>query len=345
MGESAVDSAFVQALEHRPKPTRIEDEGIPLIDLSVLNSPHTDADLARLVSEIGDASQKWGFFQVINHGVPLECQEKIELGSRKFFALPKEEKLKVRRTGAGLLGYVDAENTKNVRDWKEVFDFVLKKPTLVAASDEPDDEEVRELTNQWPQNPPEFREVCDEFAREVEKLAFKLMELIALSLGLPKNRFHGFFEDQTTLIRVNHYPPCPSPDLALGVGQHQDAVALTVLAQDDVEGLEVKRKTDGQWILVKPTPNAYIINIADIIQVWSNDKYGSVEHRVSVNSEKERFSIAFFLNPAHYTWVEPLEELINEQNPRKYKAYNSGKFFAARGKLKKIDVCHFKIDN
>ena len=101
----------------------------------------------------------------------------------------------------------------------------------------------------------------------MEKLAFKLMELIALSLGLPKNRFHGFFEDQTTLIRVNHYPPCPSPDLALGVGQHQDAVALTILAQDDVEGLEVKRKTDGEWILVKPTPNAYIINIADIIQV------------------------------------------------------------------------------
>ena len=157
MGEAAVDPAFVQDIEHRPKPTRIEAEGIPLIDLSALNSPHSDADLARLVSEIGDASQKWGFFQVINHGVPLECREKIELGSRKFFALPKEEKLKVRRTGAGLLGYVDAENTKNVRDWKEVFDFVLKKPTLVAASDEPDDEEVRELTNQWPQNPPEFR--------------------------------------------------------------------------------------------------------------------------------------------------------------------------------------------
>ncbi|XP_027112400.1 protein DMR6-LIKE OXYGENASE 2-like [Coffea eugenioides] len=352
MGEAAVDPAFVQDIEHRPKPTRIEAEGIPLIDLSALNSPHSDADLARLVSEIGDASQKWGFFQVINHGVPLECREKIELASRKFFALPKEEKLKVGRDEANPYGYYDTEHTKNVRDWKEVFDFSVKNPTFIPASHEPDDQEVRELTNQWPQNPPELREVCEDYAHEVEKLAFKLLELIALSLGLPKNRFNGFFEDETTFIRLNHYPPCPSPHLALGVGRHKDAGALTILAQDDVGGLEVKSKTDGEWILVKPTPNAYIINVGDIIQVWSNEKYESVEHRVSVNSEKERFSIPFFFNPAHHTWVQPSEELINEQNPLKYKPYNWGKFFTTRKRsnfkklnVENLQIYHFKIDN
>ena len=210
------------------------------------------------------------------------------------------------------------------------------------------------------------------------------MELISLSLGLPANRMNGFFEDDhTSFMRLNHYPPCPIPHLALGVGRHKDAGALTVLAQDDVGGLEVKRKIDGQWILVKPTPDAYIINAGDIIQVtsfcdsfsssfypqehqsiydwicwclqilhiqvWSNDKYESVEHRVMVNSERERFSIPFFFNPAHYTWVEPLEELINERNPPKYKAYNWGKFFSTkkRSNFKKlevenIEICHFK---
>lgn len=352
MGEAAVHPAFIQDTEHRPKPTRVEVEGIPLIDLSALNAPHADADLARLVSEIGDASQKWGFFQVINHGVPLEYREKIELASRKFFALPKKEKLKVGRDEVNPLGYYDTEHTKNVRDWKEVFDFSLKNPTFIPVSHEPDDQGVRELTNQWPQNPPELREVFEEYAHEVEKLAFNLVGLIALSLGLPKDRFDGFFEDQTTFIRLNHYPPCPSPHLALGVGRHKDGGALTILAQDDVGGLEVKRKTDGEWILVKPTPNAYIINVGDIIQVWSNDKYESVEHRVCVNSEKERFSIPFFFNPAHHTWVEPLEELINEQNPSKYKRYNWGKFFATRKRsnFKKLDVenvqiYHFKIGN
>lgn len=101
----------------------------------------------------------------------------------------------------------------------------------------------------------------------MQKLAFNLLELIALSLGLPKNRLNGFFEDRTCYIRINHYPPCPIPDLALGVGRHKDAGALTILAQDDVGGLQVKRKSDGEWIFVKPIPNAYIINIGDIIQV------------------------------------------------------------------------------
>ncbi|KAJ6716682.1 DIRIGENT PROTEIN [Salix koriyanagi] len=201
-----------------------------------------------------------------------------------------------------------------------------------------------------PEYPADLREVCEEYAKEIEKLAYKLMGLIALSLGLPEDRFHGFFEEQTSFIRLNHYPPCPVPDLALGVGRHKDAFALTILAQDDVGGLEVKRKTDGEWLWVKPTPNAYIINVGDIIQVWSNDTYESVEHRAMVNSGRERFSIPYFLGPAHYTNVQPLEELVNQQNPAKYKPYNWGKFLVTRKRsnfqkldVENIQIHHFKI--
>ncbi|VFQ78324.1 unnamed protein product [Cuscuta campestris] len=134
------------------------------------------------------------------------------------------------------------------------------------------------------------REACEEYAGEVQKLAYKLLGLISLSLGLPENRLNGFFnKDQTSFVRLNHYPPCPIPHLALGVGPHKDAGALTVLAQDDVGGLEVRRKTDGEWVFVKPTPDAFIINVGDIIQVWSNDKYESVDHRVKVNPERAVF--------------------------------------------------------
>lgn len=101
----------------------------------------------------------------------------------------------------------------------------------------------------------------------MQKLSFKLLELISLSLGLPEKRLNGFFKDQTSFVRLNHYPPCSIPHLALGVGAHKDAGALTILAQDDVGGLEVKRKSDGEWVFVKPTPDAYIINVGDIIQV------------------------------------------------------------------------------
>ncbi|XP_031128227.1 protein DMR6-LIKE OXYGENASE 2-like [Ipomoea triloba] len=347
MGE--VDPAFIQDVEHRPKLTNTESEGIPIIDLSILSSPEPDSDeFRRLVAEISDASEKWGFFQVINHGVPSETRQKIELAARQFFALPKEEKSKVRRDEVNPYGYYDTEHTKNVRDWKEVFDFSVES-TFIPVSPEPDDEALKEMISQWPEYPPEMREVCEEYVHEVQKLSYKLLELISLSLGLPEKRLNGFFKDQTSFLRMNHYPPCPSPHLALGVGRHKDAGALTILAQDDVGGLEVKRKTDGEWVFVKPTPDAYIINVGDIIQVWSNDKYESVEHRVKVNSERERFSIPFFVNPAHYTWVQPLDEIVNEENPAKYKPYNWGKFFTTRKTsnykklgVENIQIYHFK---
>ncbi|XP_022763328.1 probable 2-oxoglutarate-dependent dioxygenase At5g05600 [Durio zibethinus] len=351
MGE--VDPAFIQDLEHRPKLSITQAEGIPLIDLSVLNSPDAVSDpstLDSLVSEIRNACRDWGFFQVINHGVPLEQRQKLEKAARKFFAQPLEAKLKVRRDELQVSGYYDTEHTKNVRDWKEVFDFSVHNPTIVPASTRPDDKEVVEWHNQWPEYPPELREACEEYAEELEKLSFKLMELIALSLGLPADSFYGYFKEQTSFIRLNHYPPCPAPDLALGVGRHKDAGALTILSQDDVGGLEVKRKSDGEWIRVRPTPDAFIINVGDIIQVWSNETYESVEHRVMVNSERERFSIPFFFNPAHYTIVKPLELLTSEKDPPRYKPYNWGKFFVTRkgSNFKKLDVeniqiYHFKI--
>ncbi|RVW61240.1 Feruloyl CoA ortho-hydroxylase 2 [Vitis vinifera] len=136
--------------------------------------------------------------------------------------------------------------------------------------------------------------------------------------------FNVQIKESINFIRLNHYPPCSIPHLALGVGRHKDSGALTFLAQDDVGGLEVNRKTDGEWVRVQPTPDAYIINVGDIVQVWSNDTYESVEHR-------------------------PLEELTKGEKP-KYRAYNWGKFFVTRRRnnFKKLDVenlqiSHFKV--
>ncbi|KAJ6385809.1 hypothetical protein OIU77_028892 [Salix suchowensis] len=222
-------------------------------------------------------------------------------------------------------------------------------PTLIPASDDPDDKELRVLTNQWPHKPSELRELCQEYTRQVEKLAFKLLELISLSLGLPADRLNGYFKDQISFARFNHYPPCPAPHLALGVGRHKDGGALTILSQDDVGGLQIGRRSDGEWIPVKPIPDAFIINIGNCMQVWSNDLYWSAEHRVVVNSQRERLSIPFFFFPSHYVDIKPLDELINEQNPAKYKEFNWGKFFASRNRSdykkregENIQIDHFK---
>lgn len=156
MGE--LDPGFIQAVEHRPKLEAVEAEGIPLIDLSPLNVLEPDPDaLESLVAKIGDACEKWGFFQVMNHGVPSEIRERIESESRKFFALSKDEKKEVSRSEVNIFGYSDMEITKSVRDWKEVFDCTIENPTVVYASDEPEDKELLELTNQWPDYPPKLR--------------------------------------------------------------------------------------------------------------------------------------------------------------------------------------------
>lgn len=129
-----------------------------------------------------------------------------------------------------------------------------------------------------------YREICEEYAGEVEKLAFRLLELISLSLGLPPDRFHSYFkEQQTSFMRLNHYPPCPDPTLALGVGPHKDGGALTVLAQDGVGGLQVRRTSDGQWIPVKPVPDAYIINLGNCMQV--NTPLRCLNHRLSTSHQ------------------------------------------------------------
>ncbi|KAK7362688.1 hypothetical protein VNO77_04808 [Canavalia gladiata] len=351
MGE--VDPVFIQDPQHRPKLSSIQLQGIPVIDLSpITNNTVSDPSVIEsLVKEIGNACKEWGFFQVKNHGVPLAVRQRVEEASRLFFAQSTEEKRKVSRDENNPVGYYDTEHTKNVRDWKEVFDFQARDPTFVPLTLHEHDDQITQWTNPNPQYPPNFRGVIEEYIEEMEKLSFKLLELIALSLGLEAKRFEEFFiKDQTSNIRFNHYPPCPSPHLALGVGRHKDAGALTILAQDEVGGLEVKRKPDGEWVPVKPTPNVYIINVGDLVQVWSNEAYESVEHRVTTNSAKDRFSIPFFFFPAHDTQVKPLEELINEQNPAKYRPYKWGKFLARRKSdnfkkknVENIHVTHFKI--
>ncbi|TVT97809.1 hypothetical protein EJB05_56920 [Eragrostis curvula] len=336
MGGLSMNEAFVQAPEHRPKPTVVEASGIPVIDLSpLLAGDGVDA----LAAEVGAASRDWGFFVVVGHGVPAETVARAAEAQRAFFALPAEGKEAVRRSEAEPLGYYASEHTKNVRDWKEVFDLVPRKPHVALA----DGQLV--FDNKWPQDVPGFRESLEEYDAAMEDLAFKLLELIARSLNLRPDRLHGFFKDQTTFIRLNHYPPCPSPDLALGVGRHKDAGALTILYQDDTGGLDVRRRSDGEWVRVKPVPNSFIINVGDLIQVWSNDRYESAEHRVSVNSAKERFSMPYFFNPASYTMVEPLEELVSEENPARYDAYNWGEFFSTRknSNFKKLDVENVQI--
>eukprot|EP00250_Pteridium_aquilinum_P019066 c24276_g2_i1 orf=30-1277(+) len=332
-----IDGSFVVPLQHRPSPRPFEsplgfEDKIPVIDLALLqqDSPVDKAALKTLIAEVGRACQDWGFFQVINHGIPLMLIQNLKEGAKAFFELPLEQKLHVKRTFENVLGYNDGELTKNVRDWKEVFDIGAAGCVELPADILGDDHHTHITLNQWPSSMPHLREVCEAYISAAKKLASTVLHLITQSLGLPPNHFdEQFLPSRTSRLRLNHYPVCPAPELALGVSRHKDVGALTVLLQDDVGGLEVKRK-DGEWIRVKPDPTALVINVGDLIQVYSNDKYESVEHRAVVNEKADRYSFPFSFNPAHWVNVSPISELTNERNPARYRPINWGKYMKSR---------------
>nr|BAD05850.1 putative Isopenicillin N synthase and related dioxygenases [Oryza sativa Japonica Group] len=300
MGGLSMDQAFVQAPEHRAKPSVAEADGIPVIDLSPLFAAD-GVDVDALAAEVGRASQDWGFFVVVRHGVPEEVVARAAEAQRAFFALPPARRAAVARSEAAQMGYYASDHTQNVRDWKEAFDLV---PTRHPPPPPP----AGVLDNKWPDDLPGFR-------------SFGSLTSSSSSRRLVP---HQILEQRSN---------------------GGDAGALTVLYQDAVGGLDVRRRCDGEWVRVRPIPQSFIINVGDIIQVWSNDRYESAEHRVAMNVEKERFSMPFFFYPASYTMVEPLEEIVSEESPARYNPYCWGEFFSTRknGDFKKLDVDNIQI--
>ncbi|KAJ7200905.1 hypothetical protein O6H91_Y494400 [Diphasiastrum complanatum] len=342
-----VDSAFVLDPEWRPKlgNTSNSSDQIPVIDLEPIWIHHPTR-IQQVVEQIGEACENWGFFQIINHGIPLLLFDELKELAVEFFRLPVSEKRLVGRSLLNPLGFSDIELTKNVRDWKEIFDFVIRGVLEVPAEFEGNSEAVHQFQNKWPLNPSGLRDACEKWAAAVRILALKLLELISCSLGLSPTHFHDFFVGDTSYMRLNYYSKCEAPDLVLGVGRHKDSGGLTVLMQDEVEGLEVKRK-DGEWIRISPCAGAFVVNLGGLFQVWSNDKFLSVEHRVVVNKHKDRFSIPLFLNPNHNTSVAPIEELLDAEHPPMYHPINWGKFYRRRkaGNFQNLGVENLQISH
>ena len=286
----------------------MKPNSVPVIDVNELNHPDT-------LAEVDAACREWGFFQVINHGIPQGVIDKMMNETHAFFSQPLEQKRKISRTHDNPWGFFDRELTRNARDLKQVFDFGPN-----------DGDDIRP---QWPQGMPEFRNAVHGYYRHSERLAYRLLAAISTNLGMsPGFLSRGFGPDHTSFLRLNYYPvsltPPSSKDGHLGVGQHTDAGALTLLLQDDQPGLEVFR--NGAWHLVEPRSDALVINIGDIAQVWSNDLYFAALHRVIASAEKSRFSIPFFLSPAYRTNYAPVPTMVTTERPARYKEINWGEF-------------------
>ena len=315
----------------------MKGENIPVIDIGALHEP-------RALRAIDEACRDWGFFQVTHHGIEDGVLRDLFDVAHAFFDQPTDVKRRISRTENNPWGFFDRELTKQTRDWKEVYDFG------------PDDGQL--LVPQWPAGLPAFEPAVRKYYDRCERLAERLLGAISLNLGMPPEALAtGFGDAHTSFVRLNYYPACPAPsapsdrtppmDGYLGVNHHTDAGALTILLQDDRPGLEVFR--DGRWYLIETRRDALVINIGDIVQVWSNDRYKAALHRVVVSSEARRYSAPFFYNPSYDTMYAPLPSTIDERHPARYRSIQWGEFrslrtagdYADRGE--EVQISHYAL--
>ncbi|KAF7808469.1 protein SRG1-like [Senna tora] len=284
------------------------DDGLPTIPVVDLNNFSVsagnvgDAQLQDLYSTCKD----WGFFQVVNHEVSSELLGKLKSEIEKFFELPSEEKKKYQIREGDVQGYGTVIRCKDQKlDWGDRFYAVInpinrRKPYLL------------------PELPPSLRDTLETYFVEVRKLAMELLGLLGKAIKMEMKEVEDLFEDGMQSIRMTYYPPCPEPELVVGLTPHSDATGITILHQvNGVEGLEIKK--DGVWIPVTFLPEAFVVNVGDIMEIVSNGAYNSIEHRASVNKEKERISIAMFFNPKFEAEIGPARSLISPKNPPLFK--------------------------
>ena len=311
-------------------PEKCDDVGVPpIIDVGPLvASAPGSTERQQVIREIGEACQKWGFFQVINHSIDVKLLNKTVRVMKEFFDLPHHEKLAVKRTENNSRGFADDELTKQKRDWKEIFDFGGR------VEDEPSDN-ILDGRNQWPTKPEGFRAIMQEYYEANAAFAALLMDAIAESQGANPKVFRDAFSKHTSFARLNYYPRLPhhtDSRESLGISRHTDAGGLTILWQDG-PGLEVysgskEDKKDGSWAPVTPvSPEAFTINIGDMVHVWTGGKCSAPEHRVIANHERQRYSMPFFYNPNYEVVMQPVEGVAGHQ---RYRPFTWGEFRRAR---------------
>ena len=297
-----------------------EGMGTPPVPIIDVGSP-----LAGQLDALDSACRDHGFFLISGHGLD-DVIDRTWVAARAFFGADRSVRRAVERDGDNPLGWYDRELTKRRRDAKQVFDFT--DPAFPSA----------DAHNRWPQGIEGFRSAMADFYDAFSDLSTTAVEIVHRALGLdPADglRFGGARTNSS--VRLNHYPvgdPVPESERAelrdLGdsaLGHHTDPGVVTLLLQDDTGGLQTLGR-NGEWLDVDPIPGTIVVNLADCVQVWTNDRYRAAVHRVVPMTHRDRMSIPYFLHPARDAVVEPISELVVGR-PR-YRAFEWRAFMRAR---------------
>ncbi len=308
---------------------RIPLEQVPLVDIGPFRRGDA-GERHRVARTIGEACRNIGFFYLVGHGVPDELVEHAFAEAKRFFDLPAEVKARISidrsscHRGYFALGgeNLDPEKQTAAGDLKEGLkigrDLALDHPLVVAGT-------PLHGPNQWPDDLPGWRETMEAYYGALSEAGRAVMHAFALALDLEES----FFDDKLTGPMATagplHYPPQSGriTEQRIGAGAHTDFGCLTLLAQDDAGGLQV-RNSAGTWIEAPPVPGAFVVNIGDMMARWTNDNFASTLHRVINASGRERYSIPFFFDPDFDADLTCLETCRSAERPPRYPPTTGG---------------------
>nr|BAM73281.1 gibberellin 2 oxidase 1 [Raphanus sativus] len=280
---------------------------IPVIDISDPESKHA----------LVKACEDFGFFKVINHGVSSELVSVLEHEAVEFFSLPASDKTQV----AGYpFGYGNREIGRNGDvGWVE---YLLMNANLDFGS--------HPFLPGLLQNQETFRNALLEYTTSVRKMTCDVLDLMTDGLGIkPRNTLSKLVSDKNTdsIFRLNHYPPCPlinkntnDGNNVIGFGEHTDPQIISVLRSNNTSGLQINL-ADGSWISVPSDPSSFFLNVSDSLQVLTNGRFKSVNHRVLANSRKSRVSMIYFAGPSLTQRIAPLTCLIDNEDESLYEEF------------------------
>lgn len=290
---------------------------IPTLDLGPYLAGSNEAR-DELALELRRIQENIGFYVVVNHGIPQEPIERGYEALRAFFALPLEEKLKVK-INATSVGYVPIRSTVYVtskfnrntkKDLNETITLARERP-----ADDPDIQRGLRFVgpNQWPEGLPGFREAMIGYQEALAALGFAMLPLYALALELPSDYFDPYFTRPTWWTRNTYYPAVEPEENQYGISPHSDHGFITLLPMSQVAGLEILSPED-QWIPATPVDGGIIVNTGEFLNRWSNGRFLATPHRV-VPPREDRYSMAMFFNPNPDTLATPLETCVSSERP------------------------------
>ena len=293
---------------------------IPLIDFKRFDSGDEN-ERRRISEEVNKAASEVGFMYAKNLGIDQNILQDAFNSSIKFFKQPLSEKSKlsyVQDMNHGYQGVGEQRlDSQFAPDLKEAFtmrDVPLREKFL----------------NLWPSN--EFRRIAVRAFGECLRGSNIVMEAFAIALDLPTKYFRERHKGENVALRYLHYPISGKNLSAnqLGAGAHTDFGTITLLFQDDVGGLQIQNRS-GQWLDAVHIPGTVIVNTADLIATWTNDRYCSSPHRVRANTgDRERYSIAFLVDPDTDVPVSDFDSCVSVGQPAKYPATTAGAYVAQR---------------